>query len=175
MNKLELGSGQRPTPGYTTNDINAFDGIDIVSKAWLISPNEIPDDSLDEVIAIAFMEHLSYEEFYDTVVNVRRMLKPGGVFLFDVPDLEAWCRYFIDPPPEFDREYILRTIYGWQRWDGDGHKSGWTAPMLETAVDEGGFEFCAVEKVPVEFRSRLIYRYRFTRPELDAHFYVRAS
>lgn len=170
--KLELGSGQRPTPGYVTSDLNPFDGIEIVGPAWEIAGY---DAHFDEVIAIAFMEHLTYEQFGLTVANVRRMLKPGGVFLFDVPDLKAWARYLIEGHPDFDEAYILRTLYGWQRWKGDGHLSGWTAELVEQHVNDAGFEFCAVERVPVEFRSRQIYRYRFTRPEADAHLYVRCS
>lgn len=170
--KLELGSGRRPTPGYITSDINPFDGIDHVGPAWEI---DLPDGSLDEVIAMAFMEHLRYDQFTLTCENVHRMLKPGGVFLFDVPDLAVWCRHFLDPPPGLDHGDILRTIYGWQRWPGDEHKSGWTAELLEQYVNSAGFEFCAVERVPIEFRSRQIFRYRFTQPELDAHFYVRAA
>jgi hypothetical protein len=30
LQKLEIGCGQRPTPGYIHNDLNAFEGVDIV-------------------------------------------------------------------------------------------------------------------------------------------------
>ena len=34
--KLELGCGERPTPGYIANDINAFPGVEIVGNPWEI-------------------------------------------------------------------------------------------------------------------------------------------
>src|SRR5262245_44746391 len=88
--KLEIGCGQRPTPGYIHNDLNKFDGVDIVGNPWEI---DLADGSLEEVIALGVMEHMTYPQFDETLQNIRRMLQPGGVFLFDVPDIPVWCRY----------------------------------------------------------------------------------
>ena len=169
--KLELASGQRPTVGYVHNDLNAFDGIDIVSPAWEI---DLPDNWFDEVIAVAFVEHLRYEQATQTFANVRRLLKPGGSFVFDVPNLSEWCKYFNDPDAPFDREYVLRTLYGWQRWPGDEHKSGWTEELLHLYLTDAGFSHVEIQQVPTEWLKRDIYRFRFTRPKDDAHFYVLA-
>lgn len=170
--KLELGSGQRPTAGYIHSDAHPFDGLDIVADAWDI---DLPDTWLDEVIAIAFVEHLRYEHATAVFANVHRMLKPGGTFLFDVPNLAEWCRYFNDPESPFDQAYVLRTLYGWQRWSGDEHKSGWTVTLLEQYLHTAGFHEFFIDTIPREWLARDIYRFRFTRPQQDAHFYVRAT
>ena len=40
MRKLEIGCGHRPTPDYIHNDVNAFEGVDIVGMPWEI---DFPD------------------------------------------------------------------------------------------------------------------------------------
>lgn len=169
LQKLEIGSGQRPSEGYIHNDLNAFPGIDIVGNPWEIG---LPEDSLEEVLALGVMEHLTYAQFDQTLVNIRRMLAPEGRFYFDVPDIVVWCRYAADffdgKEIPFEIEHVFSTLYGWQRWPGDEHKSGWYKALLEKHLTEAGF-------TSWEFGVHLmtdkgIERNRFKRPH-DAHLY----
>ena len=57
LRKLEIGCGQRPSPGYIHNDVNAFEGVDIVGMPWEI---DFAENSLDEVLALGVIEHLTY-------------------------------------------------------------------------------------------------------------------
>lgn len=168
--RLEMGCGQRPTPGWLHSDLNAFPGVDIVGPAWEIA---LPDESLEAVLAVAFMEHLTYAEFAKTLVNVRRMLQPGGKFYFDVPDCPVWCDYLVrinrGERVPFTREAIYKTLYGHQRWGGDEHKSGWDNETLAKALDDAGF--IDIEYGPEHFLALGIERVRFHRP-LNAHIYV---
>lgn len=171
--KLELGSGQRPTDGYLHNDVNAFPGIDVVCGAWEI---DLPDASLDEVLALGVIEHLTYGQVALTFANVHRMLKSGGEFIFDVPDLEIWCAYLTwacaNEKTPFSLEHILSTLYGWQRWPGDEHKSGWTIPLLDEALLKAGFGQIQYGLKHVTDRGH--HRNRMDRPT-DAHIYVVAT
>jgi predicted SAM-dependent methyltransferase len=172
LRKLELGCGQRPTPGYIHNDINAFDGVDVVGNPWEI---DLPDASLDEVIALGNIEHLTYSQVSSAFKNIHRMLQPGGVFLFDVPDIPIWCKYVVDhfegKPIPFTIDHVFYTLYGWQRWPGDEHKSGWYAAKIDEAVREAGFS--SVSYGVEHFLSRGLERNRMTRPA-DAHIYCAA-
>jgi predicted SAM-dependent methyltransferase len=173
MTKLEIGAGQRPTPGYIHNDINPFPGIDIVGNPWEI---ELPDGSVEEIVALAVMEHLTYSQFDLTLANVYRLLQPGGKFYFDVPDIVVWCRYVVDhfsgKEIPFTIEHVFSTLYGWQRWPGDEHKSGWYMPRLQQAIDKAGF---STLEFGVEHMLRKGFsRNRFSRPH-DAHFYCVAT
>ncbi len=170
--KLELGAGpDRQTPGYAHNDVNAFDGIDFVGNAWEL---QLPSGSLEEVIAISFVEHLTYDKVERLLTNVKRMLAPGAAFIFDVPDIVQWASYLANGSDVFDTTYCLKTIYGWQRWAGDEHVSGWTEPLLREYLTKAGFDDVTITTLPTEFVNRGIYRYRFTRPQDDAHFYITA-
>jgi len=167
--KLEIGSGRRPTPGYIHNDMNAFPGIDIVGNPWEI---DLPDSHLEEAIALGVMEHLTYEQFDKCLANMRRMLRPGGRFYFDVPDIVVWCRYVVDhfdgKATPFTIEHIFSTLYGWQRWPGDEHKSGWCEERLEQALDKA--KFTKREYGVQHLTDKGFMRNRFARPH-DAHIY----
>jgi predicted SAM-dependent methyltransferase len=170
MTKLELGSGQRPTPGYLHSDVQPFDDID-----FICSPEKIglPDRSLDEILALGVMEHLRFAQVGATLQNCHRMLRSEGVLIFDVPDLLAWCEMYSmlerGEQIPFTREHVLSTLYGWQRWDGDEHKSGWSKETIDAALRRAGFKF-------IEHGVELMFerghdRRRFHRPE-DAHVYT---
>jgi len=170
MVKLELGSGQRPSPGYIHTDAHDFPGLDHIGSADTL---ECDDESLEEVLALGVIEHLTYQQAVDTFRNVYRWLAPGGVFLFDVPDLPVWCEYLSaharGESAPFDLQHVLCTLFGWQRWEGDEHKSGWTKQMLEAEL----VKFSIVWGVD-SFVERGHYRRRFARPQ-DAHLYVTAT
>lgn len=173
--KLELGAGLRPTRGYTHNDAQPFPHIEIVEDPWMI---DLPDDSLDEVLALAFIEHLTYDQALDTFRNVHRMLRPGGVFLFDVPDYPVWCRYYLahlgveefrgKSVPSLD--HVRQTLFGWGRWPGDSHLYGWDSKHLAEALSECGLSSGISPNNVDDFKART-YRRRFDEP-WDAHLYV---
>lgn len=171
LRKLEIGCGQRPTPGYIHNDVNAFEGVDIVGMPWEI---DFAENSLDEVLALGVVEHLTYSQVTDTFNNIWRMLEPGGAFYFDVPDTPVWCRYVVDhfegKPIPFDIDHVFATLYGWQRWPGDEHKSGWWRARLEDELRKCKF---VDQSYGVELMlDKGIVRNRFNRPA-DAHIYCR--
>jgi len=171
--KLELGSGHRPTLGFMSNDINDFEGIDIVGNPWEI---DLEDGSLEEVLALGLIEHLTFEQVDKTFLNVQRMLRPGGIFLFDVPDIVVWCKYAVDhfqgKDVPFDIDHIFSTLYGWQRWPGDEHKSGWYTEKLVKTLNQSGF--LELDFGVDLFLKKGISRRRMTRPA-DAHIYCQAK
>jgi len=174
--KLELGSGERPTAGYLHQDILQLSvPLDYICKAWEVP---IEKESLHEVIAIAVMEHLRINEFRDTLKHVYNLLEPGGVFYFDVPDIKVWSKYLFlvtnapimenskDVP--YSKTDVYKTIIGWQRWEGDEHKSLWTDVCFEVA----GAGFSSVTEGLEDIKQR-VHRDRFYRPE-NAHIYIKA-
>lgn len=175
--KLELGVGERPTAGYIHQDISNSSGV---SLDYTCPPWEIPieDDSLTEVLALGVVEHLRFEEVGSTAANIFRMLAPGGRFYFDVPDMRVWSEYLYnvthgkaDQNP-CTAEHVWRTVYGWQRWPGDEHKSGWTREEIVAVLKDAGFS--TIEEGVKLLLDKGIERRRFTR-SWDAHIYLCAS
>ena len=175
--KIEFGSGERPTAGYLHQDIIQLSiTLDFLCPAWELP---IGPESVSEVIAIAVMEHLRIEDFRKTLTHVYNILRRGGVFYFDVPDIKVWSKYLFlitntpllensDEVP-YTKTDIYKTIVGWNRWPGDEHKSLWTKEDIEYELKQSGFYvFDGLEDI----KSR-VHRDRFYRPE-NAHIYIKA-
>jgi predicted SAM-dependent methyltransferase len=173
--KLELGAGQRPTRGYTHHDQYAFPHIDLIDDPWMLT---LPDRSVDEVLAVAFIEHLTYDQACDTFRNVNRMLKRSGTFLFDVPNYPVWVRRYtklLDAGPDDSLptlDHCRQTLFGWGRWPGDSHLYGWDQDHLCDTLEACGFRVVTIDGVD-HFRSRT-WRARYDHP-WDAHLYVVAQ
>ncbi|MDR2648533.1 MAG: hypothetical protein LBB94_02290 [Clostridiales bacterium] len=176
LKRLEIGAGNAPVPGYLHQDIIEMAGVRLDYKCM---PYEIPDNGFDLIIALGVMEHLRFDEFEKTIEHFLMILNIEGEFLFDVPNLKIWCQYYVDicagKETPFDRRHVLRTIYGWQRWIGDEHKSGWDEKSLKRIIEskrEGGLRFAVdIQTTPDIFKEIGISRNRFDRPQ-DAHLYV---
>lgn len=175
--KLELGCGQRPTPGYLHQDITAQPGVklDFNCQIWEI---RLKEDSLSEIIAVGLMEHLRFEEFTRALKHIHKLLSPRGEFLFDMPDIRIWSEYLYNithGAPEkspFPQEHVYATFWGWQRWPGDEHKCAWLKDDLFRHLGKIGFKDIHDENHQI-FLSRGISRDRFQNPA-DAHLYIRA-
>lgn len=175
LRKLELGCGDRPTEGYLHQDIIALTTLDFMCNPWEV---DLPENSLDEVIAVGVMEHLRFEDFNKTIAHIHKILKSDGIFLFDVPDLYVWSKYLYrvlrNKPVPFEKHHILNTIWGWQRWPGDEHKSGWTSDSVYEALQKGGFSNMETGAGIRDYlRMRGIERNRFSRLKTDVHIYVK--
>lgn len=170
--KLELGAGQRPSPGYIHNDRQAFPDIEFVCNPWEI---DLDPGTVSEVLALGMVEHLNYDEARRTFAKVHELLTDGGEFIFDVPDLPVWCQYVADyfagRTTPFPIQHLLSTLYGWQRWPGDEHRSGWYRALVAEELGHAGF--IDVEYGMQLFTARGIVRNRMTRPA-DAHIYCLA-
>jgi predicted SAM-dependent methyltransferase len=175
--KLEIGSGARPTPGYLHQDITALPGVKL---DFTCNPWEIPlkPRSLSEVLALGVVEHLRWEEVRNSLRHFHRLLKKGGKFLFDAPDMKVWSEYLHNVTHgkananPFTVKHVWSTVYGWQRWPGDEHKSGWTRESICQELRAAGFK--RIKEGVHIFTSRGIARRRFGRPK-DAHLYMEAE
>jgi predicted SAM-dependent methyltransferase len=172
MKKLEIGCGDRPSPGFMHQDvINLIKGdgekLDFECLPW-----EICEKDFDLIIAVGVMEHLRFVEFEKTIEHFLKILSVNGQFLFDVPNLKIWCQYYIDScngkKTPCEHFHILNTLYGWQRWNGDEHKSGWDESKLHEII--AAKNYCGTSfKIEISdsaeiFKALGIKRNRFERP-----------
>jgi len=111
---LEVGSYGKPDYGkYFPNrkgiDIRPGPGVDIVASVY-----ELPfvDNSFDTVLCISVLEHLT--EPSRAVVEMQRVLKPGGTIIISVP--------FLFPIHESPNDYWRFTKYGLQHLFVNGWK-----------------------------------------------------
>jgi len=78
--KLNLGCGDKKRAGYVNvdncGDPDFLHDLSVFPWPWA-------DDSVDEVFSEHFLEHV--EDYEKTVLEIHRILKPGGVIWFKVP------------------------------------------------------------------------------------------
>lgn len=181
--KLNLGCGGRPMKGYINVDMDDADtlrkrypGHDFPSdlKVYQYDIFNLPykDGTVDEVVADAFIEHLSFSEEPPFFKEVARVLRPGGVFKFKVPDFEAIVKAWLaakDDWKDFYREddeaiaqkhwfgthsygwenrwgYIAASIYGNQHGAGQFHKNCYSEGKIRAMLRFLGFKDIEVRR-----------------------------
>lgn len=131
---INIGCGSKPIEGAINIDIYEGEGIDLVCDVRNGLPFE--DDSIDEANADYFLEQIIDNEKFLFVMNeIWRVLKPGGMFKFKVPN----AKYEVAFKDPFDSRYFTKETfdyfnYGTRRYDyykGYGFK-----PWLVVSVEE---------------------------------------
>ena len=76
-------------------------GLDVVEQDALNYLRSQPDNSLNAVTAIHVVEHVPFETLIAVVDEIRRTLKPGGLFIAETPNPENFmvgsCNFYADP------------------------------------------------------------------------------
>ncbi len=175
--KLNLGCGGRPLPGYINIDLDSLETLksrypeDMLPEGVEIHQYDIfnlpfSDNSVDEVKADSLLEHLSFLEEPKIFFEVKRVLKPEGVFVFSVPDFEETVRLWLNARDEWkdffrsDGEaiasqhwfgqysystesrwgYLTASLYGPQNSEGQFHKNCYTVPKIRAILHRLDFE-----------------------------------
>ena len=111
MLRVNIG-GQGAKVGWKVLNILPADYVDYLRDCTDLSCFE--DGTVDEFYASHVLEHLGYMgELQQTLREVNRALKPGGVFRISVPDLEVLCRLFIDKRYSAEARLTARTASIW--------------------------------------------------------------
>ena len=80
--KLNLGCGRFPKPGFVNVDWNAGPGVDLVHDLTRM-PYPFADGRFDRIEADHVFEHLP--QIFSVMREIHRLLKPGGVLVVRVP------------------------------------------------------------------------------------------
>ena len=114
--RLNLGCGGRPLPGYINIDKDSLDdmkvrypidsfpeGVDVYQYDIFNLP--FSDGSVSEIRTDSLIEHLSFKDEPRFFLEVKRVLKSGGVFDFSTPDFEEVVKIWIDAKDEWKDFY----------------------------------------------------------------------
>lgn len=175
--KLNLGCASLPLPGYINVDLDSLDelkarypqkkfpdGIEIYNYDIFNLPFD--DESVTEVRADSLIEHLSFAEEPRFFYEVKRVLRPGGIFQFSTTDFEKIVQLWLDAKDEWkdfyrcDAEaiannhwfgqysysienrwgYLMASIFGNQHGKGQFHKNGYTVAKIRAILKRLGFK-----------------------------------
>lgn len=157
--RLNLGCGDKLLPYYINIDARPErDGLtpDMVLDVRDLSTFE--DNSVDEVLSVHLIEHLSRMDAPRAIAEWVRVLKPGGVLIIECPDLLTACEAIVKDPGaahHHDGEIAQRSMWAIFGDPGDGdplmmHQWGYTAESLGDLLTQAGLE--DVRSEPARFK-----------------------
>ncbi len=86
MIKLNLGSNKKKIDGYTNVDALKLENVDIVHNL-IDFPYPFESDSVDEILMVEVLEHISWRKTEEVLRECYRILKVGGKLHIQVPDI----------------------------------------------------------------------------------------
>lgn len=154
---LEIGSGSNPHPGYRHcdryYDRSQRDLLDFVCDAHRLS---VPSLSCSNVLMFGVFEHFGFYEVQEVMLEVVRVLEPGGVFRFDVPDFDWFVERYTRPElltGERNEDWVLKAIFGGQDGPGMFHKFGWNERRLKEFLLKPNWNFSEVKLIGRQWRD----------------------
>lgn len=144
--KLHLGCGERLWEGFTNVDLHDqttnFPRPDVVAD---IRALPFDDESAEEAHAIHVIEHF-YEWEAETVLREwKRVLKPGGRLVLELPSLDkvfAYIAFCLNKKQAMKIQMTLWPIYGDHGWKSPAmcHKWGYTRNTMAELMQKVGFK-----------------------------------
>ena len=91
------------------------------------------DASVDGLVCMAALEHISKFQVLPTLAEFNRVLKPGAKFIILVPDLLFVLQAFLEKPTA---EWEMDMLFGTQIHEGEFHRTGFTREIFEQYFQE---------------------------------------
>jgi len=96
MIKLDLGGGPRKIEGFINVDALSWNGITDIIWDLTNIPYTFVTEPVDEIMAIEFLEHISFRDTLRVLKEWYRILKPGGKLLLQVPDCGKMMEMYVN-------------------------------------------------------------------------------
>ena len=133
--RLHLGCGKRHLDGWLNIDLFGSDHDCDIRKL------PFDDESAEEIMAIHVCEHFYVTEILSVLKEWRRVLKPGGKMVLELPCLDKVLIHFANGSPE---NFTLWPLYGDPNTHKDGepalHKWSWSKSQFKALLKAVGFD-----------------------------------
>jgi predicted SAM-dependent methyltransferase len=145
--KLDLGAGIKVNEGYITVGLEPHH--DVITDLRKL-PFE--DNYADEAMAIHVFEHFYAWDVLHVLAEWKRVLKPGGLLVLELPDLYKCCLAFVRDKG-LNARHSIWGIYGDPSYNDVFmlHKFGYTPESLKDILRASGFT--KVKEKPVQFHK----------------------
>lgn len=165
--KLNLGCGNKILEGYVN--------VDIVDERNSKQPDvscdvrdlgeHFEDDVANEVLAVHVLEHFLPWEVNSVLLEWKRVLKPGGRIIIEVPDLMKAIFHLLSAP--HNPQLSMWALYGnpGERDPLMLHRWAYTNQSLATELHLAGFENIEQKSAQFKMKDLRDLRIEATKPE----------
>lgn len=113
--------------------VDAYDDGPMVNVKAFMWDMPFGDNTVDGIICMSALEHISKYQVLPTLAEFSRVLKPGAKFIILVPDLLWVINEFINNP---NVDWEMDMLFGTQSHDGQYHKTGFTEEIFHKYFNE---------------------------------------
>lgn len=131
---VNLGCGANTSPEFINVDTRAMPNVHYIHEVQKLPM--FADNSVDLLYASHLLEHVPRNEVIQTLREWRRVLKPGGVLRFGVPDFDALIEIYELAGRDVHR--IESQLLG-QNAPYDDHHTIWNFVFAEEILRSAGF------------------------------------
>lgn len=115
------------------------------------------DHSVDEIVMVNGFEHFEpYTELKHVISEVERVLRIGGFWLFDFPDIKA----IVDQYHETDPHFCMELIYCNRKNKYSVHPFGYTYKTIPTYLTPDKWEIAQLDVVKHDYPSLGVHALR---------------
>lgn len=170
--KINIGCGRMVLDGWTNCDVQVSPRAPRPPEI-LCMADDIPleDGCADVVMALHLIEHFYLWEVGTVLAEWRRLLKPGGTLILELPNLEAAAKNLLAGMDDnmcmwpFYGDPQHRDVYMCHHW-------GYTPKTIQTLLEGNGFE--QVMALPPQTHGKLTNRdMRIESVKPKSEFYTR--
>lgn len=131
---VNLGCGNNSGREFTNVDVLKFPNIHHIHEIEKLPM--FADNSVDMVYGSHVVEHIPMERLMAALTEWKRVLKPGGIFRFSVPDFDQIIKIY--EGNNRDVKSVRDQILG-QKPPYDNHYSVWNRKFGEEILTKAGF------------------------------------
>lgn len=142
--KINLGSGGKPQDGYVNVDSESRTGVDVVADAGCYLAG-LHDSSVEEVLSVHMIEHLTPAQWHDLIRQIERVLVRGGRVIIECPDMKRVCECFASDTLGLRATWWHHCIYG-DPANGGAHRQAFWMQRLRDDIEATGLR--VVRSVP---------------------------
>lgn len=133
---LHIGCGDINDPAFINLDARPLTHVHFVRQDFTRLPM-IPDNTLDMVYMSHVLEHIPRGKLMQTLKEMMRILKPGGVIRISVPDFDCIVRLY--EAAERDIRPIAAPLMGGQDYAFNFHYGVFNLAFLTDQLTLAGF------------------------------------
>jgi predicted SAM-dependent methyltransferase len=156
--KLEIGSGSNPIPGFVHVDARALENTDVVADTLKGLP--FPNGAFQEVRSRHTIEHFPREKVPLVLKEWARVLKKDGLLVVEFPDARKIAQAYVEgkiPTKEFSR-----LMYGDQDYPFNFHMAGFDGEFMGEILKKLGLRVEKIEAAEMHLPGNPLWGCRVT-------------